>query len=206
MPYDYKGLTRWLVSLAWCWSACCLGGLCFLWKSIKMNCHKLVNFEEFLLPGEQSSAEVSWTYVSTIHGPEDVSIGGYICICKMSSQPDAWLLMSSWPYVVLLLTTRCLYWGVHLTVYCIFNCVLQNVKMTLGSTGLGHQMPLPGGYIWLSTAFSIACFRMAPWPYIVLLMATRCLYWGYISSEIMNSFWVWLLHHRGLFYKRPIMN
>ena len=33
-----------------------------------MTFHKLVNFEEFLLPGEHSSAQVSWTYVSTIHG------------------------------------------------------------------------------------------------------------------------------------------
>ena len=33
-----------------------------------MNFHKLVNFEDFLLPGEHSSAQVSWTYVSTIHG------------------------------------------------------------------------------------------------------------------------------------------
>ena len=27
--------------------------------------------------------------------------GGYICILKMSSWPDAWLYMSSWPYVVI---------------------------------------------------------------------------------------------------------
>ena len=51
----------------------------------------------------------------------------------------------------------------------------ENVKMTLCSTLLGHQMPLPGGQ----------------------------LIWGYTPSENMNSFWVWLLLHKGLLYKRP---
>ena len=53
--------------------------------------------------------------------------------------------MSRWPYVVLLLATRCLYWGVHLTVICLLNCILQNVKLTLHNTDLDHQMPLPEG-------------------------------------------------------------
>ena len=35
--------------------------------------------------------------------------------------------------------------GVYLTVHCILNCILQNVKMTLCSTALGYQMPLLGG-------------------------------------------------------------
>ena len=105
--------------------------------------------------------------------------------------------------------------------------------MTLWSTALGHQMPLLrgyvwlwtasiafcrmsswpyivlitrclyGGYIWLWSAFSIAFCRMSSWPYIVLILTTRCLYWRYVSSVILNSFWVRVLHHRGLFYKRP---
>ena len=37
------------------------------------------------------------------------------------------------------------------------NCILQNVKLTWCGTALDHQMPLPGGYIWLSTAFAINC-------------------------------------------------
>ena len=41
-----------------------------------MNFHKLVNFEEFLLPGEHSSTQVSWTYVSTIHGHKMPVVGG----------------------------------------------------------------------------------------------------------------------------------
>ena len=48
-------------------------------------------------------------------------------------------------YVVLLLATRCLYWGEHLTVICLLNCIPQNVKFTLCSTDVDHQMPLPGG-------------------------------------------------------------
>ena len=66
--------------------------------------------------------------------------------------------------------------------------------MTLLSTPLGHQMPLLGGAAHLkfwtkcvSNAFSIAFSRMSKWPYVVLLLATRCLYWGgYSSSEILN--------------------
>ena len=181
-----------------------------------MNFHKLVNFEEFLSPGEHSSAQVSCTYVSTISAhqmplPWGMSpslqnvkltlcmtvnvklmlcstaldhqmpvLGGTSASVKMSSWPSAWLSMSSWPDIVLFLTTRCLYWGVHLhlckcqadlhycqgqadltyccswppdastrgvclTVHCILNCILQNVKMTIHSTALGHQMPLLGG-------------------------------------------------------------
>ena len=91
--------------------------------------------------------------------------------------------------VVLLLATRCLYWGVHLT-------------------------------IQLSTAFSIALFRMSSWPDVVVLWPpdassggcltvhcilncipqhvimtlcstgphhTRCLYWG-VCLQFLNSF------------------
>ena len=43
--------------------------------------------------------------------------------------------------------------------------------LTLHSTALDHQMPLPGGYI---------------------------------SSEILNTLLVWVLHHTGLFYERPM--
>ena len=49
--------------------------------------------------------------------------------------------MSSWPDVVLLLTTRCLYQGVHLT----WICLTAHVKLTWCSTALCHQMPVVGG-------------------------------------------------------------
>ena len=73
-----------------------------------------------------------------------------------------------------------------------------------------------GGYIWSSCAL-----HLKSWPYssssvhiiwkddLILLLATRCHYQGVhlifmcTSSENMSSFWVWVLHHRGLFYKRP---
>ena len=41
-----------------------------------MNCHKLVKFKEFLSPGEHISAQVSWTYASTIHGHKMSVVGG----------------------------------------------------------------------------------------------------------------------------------
>ena len=103
---------------------------------------------------------------------------GYVWLSTAFS--IAFLNMSRWPHIVLLLATRCLYWGVHLTVHCLLNCIPQHVKMTLCSIALGHQMPLLGGYVWLSTAFSIAFLNMSRWPHIVLLLATRCLYWGYV--------------------------
>ena len=108
--------------------------------------------------------------------------------------------------------------------------------MTLCSTTLGHQMPLPGkcqadlisdckchtdlmyncswpleastgGYIWLSTAFSLAFLNMSSWPDVVLLLTTRCLYWGDTSdlsakrtSVILNT----LCITEVIFYERPI--
>ena len=75
--------------------------------------------------------------------------------------------MYRWPDVVLLLTTRCLYQGLHLTVHCILNCILQNVKMTLHGTALGHQMPL----LWGTSASAnlntlcILCFA-SQWSFL----------------------------------------
>ena len=59
--------------------------------------------------------------------------------------------MSSWPKVVPLLATRCLYWGVHLTWVCLTVnvkltlCLTINIKLTWCSTVLCHYMPLLGG-------------------------------------------------------------
>ena len=69
--------------------------------------------------------------------------GGYIWLS--TAFLIAFCRMSRWLYIILFWTTRCLYWGVYLTVHCLLNCILQNVKMTLRSTGLDHQMPLLGG-------------------------------------------------------------
>ena len=59
------------------------------------------------------------------------------------------------------------------------------VSMTWPHAALGHQMSLLGGTSHLkfisncvSTAFSIAFSRMSRWLYVVLLLATRCLYQG----------------------------
>ena len=73
--------------------------------------------------------------------------------------------------------------GVHLTVHCLLNCIPQHVKMTLCSTALDLQMPLPGGYTSdcpLPSQLHSSFLNMSRWPYVVLLLATRCLYWGYM--------------------------
>ena len=143
---DLLDVSRGVFSSAW--------QRCFWWKSIKMNCHKLVNFEEFLSPGEHSGVQVSWTYVSTIHGHKMSVAGGTSASLQMSSWPYVVLLlttrwlywgyiwlptasssacfrMSQWPYVVLLMANRCVYWGY----ICIYSIALpQNVKQTLCMT------------------------------------------------------------------------
>ena len=67
-------------------------------------------------------AQVSWTYVSTIHGHQMPLPGG----------TSDWM---SWPNVLPFWATRCLYWGY----------VWAQVSWTYVSTIHGHQMPLPGG-------------------------------------------------------------
>ena len=81
----------------------------------------------------------------------------------------------------------------YLCMQCILTWILQNIKMTLCCRPLGHQMPLQGGSsylkfltIYVYNAFSLAFSRMSRWPYFVGLLATRCLYGGYILSEIFN--------------------
>ena len=92
-----------------------------------------------------------------------------------------------------------------------------NVIMTWPHAALGHQMSPPGMYI-----LSLCALHLKSWPNssslvhiiwkddLILLLATRCHYWGVhlifmcTSSENMSSFWVCILHHRGLFYERPI--
>ena len=94
----------------------------------------------------------------------------------------------------------------------------NNVKITLHkcpdhlltmstwcSTALGHQMPLLGQYVWLSTAFSITFLNMSSWHYIVLLLTTRWLYQGeHLNLQIWTHFVFHALLLRGLFYERSI--
>ena len=71
--------------------------------------------------------------------------------------------------------TRCLYrvaGGLHLTVQCFLNW-----KWTMYYCSLAPD-ECSGGYIWLSTSFSIALLNISRWPYVVPFLATRCLYWG----------------------------
>ena len=78
----------------------------------------------------------------------------------------------------------------------------RNIKVTWHSTALDHQMPLPEGYFWLANSFSMVFFRMSRWPYIVLILATRCFYCG-VHLLFLTHLQFYALLHRGLFYKRP---
>ena len=50
---------------------------------------------------------------------------------------------------------------------------MSDHEADLNSTSLGHQMPLPVGYIWLPVSMTQ---RITKCPYVVLLFVTRCLY------------------------------
>ena len=67
--------------------------------------------------------------------------------CLTEGQPDPKApQVSSWPDVILLFATRCLYWGMsHWR--SAWPKGWPNVKMTWCSTILGHQMPLLGVYL-----------------------------------------------------------
>ena len=100
--------------------------------------------------------------------------------------------VSSWTDVVLLLATRCLLWGVHLSwVYLTANVKLTwhstaqywaHINWTQVSSTVDHEMPLPGGYIWAGYIW----LQMSSWPNVVQLLATRCLYQGGTSDLCMS--------------------
>ena len=118
------------------------------------------------------------------------------CQLKMYSWKLVWWklktianeLRSTWHNPVLLLATRCLYWGY----------IRAQVKWTQLCNTLGHLMPLVGrGYIWkLKMVFcKLKTYswklKMIYWQlktmenelrwnghHLVPLLATRCIYWG----------------------------
>ena len=116
--------------------------------------------------------------------------------------------MSCWPDIILFLVTECLYWGVCLTEgqpdpkghqmsrwpdvvpLLVTRCLCWGVHLSSDQPDLTQFW---AGYVWL-----------------VLLLATRCLYGGSVclsakrTSENLNTLLVWVLLHRGLFYERPM--
>ena len=85
-------------------------------------------------------------------------------------------------------------WGTgHLRVHLIWK--YENVKMTLCSTALGHQMPLVGGSAHLTGTGHLKRWPNSPWGQVVwkddliLLLATRCLYWGQLIWQV-QVIWV----------------
>ena len=116
-----------------------------------------------------------------------------VCLTESQSDPKA-NQMSRWPDIVLSSgqLDLCQYhsWppdastrGVHLT-----ECQPdpkddQNVKITWCSTIIGHQMPLPGGYILLNVSLTQRMTIMSKKPDVVPFLATRCLYQGVCLTE-----------------------
>ena len=104
---------------------------------------------------------------------------GYIW---QNHQPDPWVDdMSFWPAVVLLLTTRCLYWG--------------------GSGGIrgltGGEGGIGGLHLKMKTVYCKVLFQTqngllqtiehnlrSTWPKLVPLLATRCLYLGVLRGHM----------------------
>ena len=64
------------------------------------------------LPGGFIWALINWTPVSSILDHEMPLTGGHLTECQPDPKANQ---MSSWPDVVPLLVSTCLYWGVHLT-------------------------------------------------------------------------------------------
>ena len=87
-------------------------------------------------PGGYIWPMVSLTWSSSKLGHK-MLLPGRLCLAKSQPDPKA-DQMSSWPAVVPVLATTCLYQGY----------VLPNVKLTSSSTTHDQQMPLPGEYNW----------------------------------------------------------
>ena len=104
-------------------------------------------------------------------------------------------------------------WGVHLTWVYVHCAIWETALVLLGSVALGC--------ICRGNSLSHCALHLDRWPNsfssvhviwkddLILVFATRCYYQREhlisvcTSSENMSSFWVWVLHHRGLFYERP---
>ena len=84
------------------------------------------------------------TCLLLIHGMCLGGAGGVVCpLFSMQNKiAHVWKYKISYCNVWVICKCKCT--GVHLPVHYIVNCILQNVKMTLHSTGLGHQMPYWG--------------------------------------------------------------
>ena len=99
------------------------------------------------------------------------------------------------------------WWGVYLSTSSVSNELSLTTWMSKDLSSWHWQFHIGG----ISEHF--ICFE---WALIdnmdqqrTLLLVLAVSYRGYIgrtSSENLNSFWVWLLLHRGLFYEIPIMS
>ena len=130
---------------------------------------------------------------------------------------------SNWPGEVGLCTTR-FNWGrgrgLKLT-WCSKALYISSVD-TLhlkiwGHSALGHQMSLLGvtshlrvHFIWKDDFILLCMLHLK--DDLILLLATRCHYWGDTSHLSIHFIWKYelisglVLHHRGLFYERPTNN
>ena len=121
--------------------------------------------------------------------------------------------MLSWPEVVPLLATRCLYQGVHLTKgqsdpkadqmsnwpevvplltdrCCYWGYLTKGLPdpkveqmSSWSSITLDHYMPLTGVHLTKGQPEPKAD-QMSSWPEVVPLLTTGCCYWGYIWPQV----------------------
>ena len=140
------------------------GRVWWSWKNWILNIHLsscplyAIYFQSWLWYGSISVgyvwAPVNWTQVCSTLDHQMPQLGG-------TSEN---LKMSSWPDVVWFLVTRCLYWGTselgtsNCNVICLLNWVIENWTGNICRCLTGN----------------------VKWPDTVPLLATKCLYWGYI--------------------------
>ena len=117
--------------------------------------------------------------------------------------------MWSWPEVVPLLATRCLYQGLipevkstgpnlvpfFTTRWHHWGYIWAQVNHTQLSTNLGHYMPLLGVHLTTGQPDPMAA-QMLNWAEEVPFLATRCQHWGYIWAQVNQTLFCTTLGHQ----------
>ena len=131
--------------------------------------------------------------------PQDVTARGYIwsqCALHLTSWPSCSLHLKTWPNSMTISN------GLSLITYISKDLISCQWQFQMG--GISESVL----FIW-----QVDCFKwvltddidQAILDLLALTVSCRGIYLNlYTSSENMNSFQVLALHHRGLFYKRPI--
>ena len=240
----------------------CWGYWGYIWKMKTVYCKVLVKTQDGLLltieyelrsmrPKLVPFLPTRCCYLQGIEGAYWGDGCGRIHLTKHHTDPQADHMLC-WPAAVPLLTTRCLYWGLGVSIReanrvcrgigglhmknedCLLQSTCENSRWSVADnrtwaqvngtqvhTTLGHRMPLPRGYVWLEVSLTQRLTKcqdyltsywaqvnwtyvstilghqmplwedtsdqMSRWPEVVLLLATRCLFWGYIWLNVSQT-------------------